>query len=126
MAHGPVSDSTPVPPCGGGSNTSRTFVMWLDPGQVIWVERDGPCAYTTGVESNSRLTCAAPESSWTGVMSKRTAIVVEFGAKKRSRITAARWNCAISAGETGDGTPSTACPVQTLPDVSTYGLSCVL
>ena len=57
--------------------------------------------------------------SSTGVMSKRTEIVVEPDAKNRSRMTAARWNWVISAGDTGADTPSTAWGVQVLPVVFT-------
>ena len=59
-------------------------------------------------------------------MSKRTATVVLPGAKNMSRMTAARWNWTMSAGETGAGTPSAGWPFQGLPVVSTKGRSCVL
>ena len=74
----------------------------------------GPCKWVTVAPSSSRLTCDAPASRLTGAMSKRTATVVLPGAKNMSRMTAARWNWAMSAGETGAATPSADCAFQTL------------
>ena len=114
------------PEVGGGSNARRALMIRLAPGHATVTGLVGPCEYVICWSPRSIVTCLVTLSADNGVISNRTDGSLPPGPKNKSRIAAARWNCARSPGDIGGATSPAGCSFQFGPAVFTNGRNCVL